>query len=286
MREHQAQLFATDFVFLEAPRWRHGRLWVSDVFDCKIFSLKPDGSRYIECHLAHRPSGLGFLPDGTLIAASARDRKLVKIVNGEAIPYADLSPWAPADVNDFAVDESGRIYVGNFGYDFHGGAPLAPTDLHLVESNGSITVAASGLEFPNGAVIINKGRTLVVAETWARRLRAFDIDSSGKLSNGRIYADLLNREPDGICADVDDGLWVSCFNTGEIIRIAASGEITDRILGGTHAISCHLGGTDGRTLFCTVHTGTEKDMEAQRRLSAIKTVRVEIPGAVAAPSAL
>jgi sugar lactone lactonase YvrE len=103
------------------------------------------------------------------------------------------------------------------------------------------------------------------------------------LSNGRLYADLGKRQPDGICADVEDGLWVCCFNTGEIIRIAASGAITDRILGGTHAISCQLGGPDGRTLFCTVHTGTEKDMEARRRLSAIKTVRVGIPGAVTAP---
>src|SRR5271157_6063547 len=164
MRERSAAVFAEGFVFLEAPRWRDNRLWLSDVYDYKVFTLDAEGHRTLVCPVPGRPSGLGFLPDGTPIVVSASDGKLMKIVDGALSVYADLSDHAAGDVNDFAVDERGRLYVGNFGYDFLGGAPIEPTDLHLVDTDGSIRVAASGVEFPNGTVIKDEGRTLVVAE--------------------------------------------------------------------------------------------------------------------------
>lgn len=279
MKEYQPILFADNFVFLEAPRWHQDRLWVSDVFDLKLYTLEPDGRRTVVCDVPHRPSGIGFMPDGTPIVVSSRDRKLMKVVDGRLAVHADLSRYAAGDVNDFAVDDRGRIYVGNFGYDFHGGAPKAPTDIHLVEPDGSIHVAASGLEFPNGIVIMNGGRTLVVAETWSCRLTAFDRNAAGQLSNRRIFADLGHREPDGICVDAEGGIWAACFNTGEVVRVLDGGEVTDLIACSRHAIACQLGGKDGKTLFCTVYTGTLEDMAAQERLAAVYTVEVDIPGA-------
>ena len=277
-KEHRPTLWADDFVFLEAPRWRQDRLWVSDVFDKKLYTIQPDGSRTVLRELPHRPCGIGFLPDGTAVVVSMRDRKILRIVDDGFEVYADLSGLATGDLNDLVVDEQGRIYVGNFGYDFHGGAPKAATDMHVVELDGSTRVAASGLEFPNGAVIINGGRTLVVAETWACRLTAFDRASNGELSNGRLYADLGHREPDGICADTAGGIWVACFNTGEFVRVLDGGEVTDRAVCGRHAIACQLGGMDGRTLFCSAYTGTVEDIEAGKRLAALFTVEVETPG--------
>lgn len=279
MAAYEPTLFAEDFIFLEAPRWRDGELWVSDVFDEKVYRLGTNGSRAVVCEVPHRPSGLGFMPDGTPIVASARDRKLMKIVGRDLVVHADLSSVAAGDVNDFAIDECGRIYVGNFGYDFHGGAPSAAADLHVVDSDGGIRVAASGLEFANGTLIMNGGRTLVVAETWCRRLTAFDRDSDGHLSNRRIYADLGTREPDGICVDAEGGVWACCFNTGEVIRVLDGGTITNRIKCSNHAISCQLGGADRKTLFCTVYTGTLEDMGLHKRLAAVYAIRVDIPGA-------
>lgn len=279
MKQHQATLFADDFLFLEAPRWHQGRLWISDVFDMKLYTVQANGDRTLICDVPQRPSGIGFLPDGTPIVVSARDKKLMKLVDGTLAVHADLSSFATGYLNDLVVDECGRIYVGNFGYDLYGGAPKVPTDLHLVEPDGSVSVAASGIEFPNGMVLMNGGRALVVAETWACRLTAFERGPNGELSNRRVYADLGKREPDGICVDAEGGIWVACFNTGEFLRILDGGEITDHISLARHAISCGLGGKDGKTLFCSVYTGTLEDMEANKRLAAVYTVEVEIPGA-------
>lgn len=277
-KEHRPTLWVKDFVFLEAPRWHQDRLWVSDVFDQKLYTIQPDGSRTVLREMPHRPCGIGFLPDGTAVVVSMRDRKLLRLVGDGFELHADLSYFAAGDVNDLVTDEQGRIYVGNFGYDYHGGAPKALTDLHLVEPDGSTRVAASGLEFPNGSVIMNGGRTLVVAETWACRLTAFDRATNGELSNRRLYADLGDREPDGMCADTSNGIWVACFNTGEFVRVLDGGEVTDRAVCGRHAVACQLGGADGRTLFCCAYTGTIEELEAGKRLAAVFTVEVETPG--------
>ncbi|MGN5477939.1 SMP-30/gluconolactonase/LRE family protein [Cupriavidus basilensis] len=249
MERYKPSLFADDFIFLEAPRWHDNRLWVSDVFDHTVYTLDPNGTRQKICEVPQRPSGLGFLPDGTPIVVSSKDRRLMKIVGHSLIEYSDLSAMATGDVNDFAVDGQGRIYVGNFGYDYDAGEPRALTSLHRVDRDGAIRVAATGLEFPNGSVIIEDGKTLIVAETWLGRLTAFDIDSEGELGNRRLYADLGTREPDGICADGAGAIWVACFNTGEFLRVLEGGAITDIIKFDGRAISCAVGGAEGCQLF-------------------------------------
>lgn len=280
MNEHQAVLFADDFIFLEAPRWHQDRLWVCDVFDFKLYAIRPDGGRTLVCEaLPPRPNSVGFLPDGTPVIVASVGRQLMRIVNGTLSVHADLSAFATGDLNDFAVDECGRIYIGNFGYDLFAGAPTALTDLHIVELDGSVRVGARGVEFPNGSVLTNDGRMLVVAETWAGRLTAFERSSNGDLSKRRVYADLGGRQPDGICLDSAGGIWVASFNTGEVVRVLDGGEITDRISFSGHAVACQLGGSDGRTLFCSTYTGTMNDMLDKKRLGTLFTAKVDVPAA-------
>lgn len=279
--EHQATLWMDDFIFLEAPRWHQNRLWIADVFDKKLYTLQPDGSRTVLGEVPNRPCGIGFLPDGSAVVVSMRDRKILKVGSEGFSVYADLSTLAAGDVNDLVVDAQGRIYVGNFGYDHHGGAPVVSTKLLTVEPDGATRIVEGDLEFPNGMAIIHGGRTLVVAETWAGRLSAFDRAPDGSLSNRRLFADLGGRQPDGICADAGDGIWAACFNTGEFIRVEDGGQVTDRVVCGRHAIACALGGPQGNTLFCSAYTGTVQDMEAGKRLAAVFTVDVKLPGIAA-----
>jgi sugar lactone lactonase YvrE len=278
MNDHKATLFADDFIFLEAPRWQNGKLWVSDVFDHKLHSLTLDGKSTFVCDVPNRPSGQGFLPDGTHIVVSATDRKLLKVEDGKLSEYADLSAHATGYVNDFAIDRHGRIYAGNFGYDYDGGEPRKPASLHRVDPDGSIREVADGVDFPNGAVIINGGRTLVVAETWIGKLTAFDLSDEGALSNRRTFADLGERQPDGICADQADAIWVGCFNTGEFLRVKDGGEITDRVAFEGRAVSCILGGADMRQLFCTVYAGSIPELVAKQRKGCIYTLAVDVAG--------
>ncbi|MGF6609438.1 sugar lactone lactonase YvrE [Paraburkholderia sp. WSM4175] len=269
MKEHQATLVADGFVFLEAPRWHDNRLWVSDVFDFTLYTVSEDGIRSVVCNVPGRPAGIGFLPDKTPIVVSCAEKKLMKVSEGALSVYADLTDVAAGDLNDLVVDDVGRVYVGNFGYDLFGGAPIEVTEMHVVEPDGSIRVAAAGLEFPNGTVIKDDGRTLVVAETWRGKLTAYDRSVNGELSNRRLFADLDGRQPDGICVDKHGAIWTGCYNTGEFIRVLEGGEITDRIKFEGNAVSCAIGGSNGNMLFCCVYLGTDEQLQARQPCSAI-----------------
>lgn len=279
MKEHHATIFADGFVFLEGPRWHNGQLWVADMWDFKVYRVTSNGQHEVVCDVPHRPSGLGFLPDGTLLVVSMTDRKLMRVENGEIMVHADLSNIATGDANDLLVDREGRAYVGNFGYDLFGGAPAELADLILVDLDGSAQVVADKLDFPNGMVLLNDSHTLVLAETWSKRLTAFDRAADGSLSNRRVFADLGERTPDGICADKEGAIWVSSFVSGEFIRVMEGGEVTDYVMcEGKRAAACVLGGDDGRTLFCLTFEGSIEDIHQRKRAGAIETVRVDVAG--------
>lgn len=278
MQNHSADLFADGFMFLEAPKWHDGALWVSDVFDGRLYSIASDGSPNVVCEVPLRPSGQGFLPDGRHLVVSAMDCKLMVVVDGALQEYADLSSHATGYVNDFAIDAAGRVYVGNFGYDYDGGDERRTSCLHRVDPDGTIATVASGVEFPNGMAIINDGRTLIVAETWRCRIIAFDIAQDGELSNHRVFAELGNRQPDGLCADAQGAIWVGCFNTGEFLRVLDGGEITDRFAFEGSAISCVIGGVDNTTLYMTTFLGPPDEIATDKRKSAVFKAIVEVPG--------
>lgn len=279
MREHRARRLIDDFIFLESPKWHGDRLWVSDVFDHKVYRLGENGAREKVCDVPNRPSGLGFLPDGTPIVVSSKDFRLYRIVGHEIVEYADLTQHATGHVNDFAVDGQGRIFVGNFGYDYDAGEPRKTTNIHRVDPDGTISIAASDVDFPNGMVVIDQGRTLVVNETWAGRVIAFHLSPDGTLSNRRVFADLGERQPDGLCADAEGAVWVGCFNTGEFLRLRDGGEITDRIGFDGRGVSCAIGGADGHTLFCTVYCGPVEELVAGKRKAAVFTLTVDVGAA-------
>jgi sugar lactone lactonase YvrE len=276
MNTHKTQLLADGFVFLEGPRWHNDHLWFSDMWGFKVYKMTAAGARSVVCEVPKRPSGIGFLPDGTPLVVSMADKKLMKLIGNRLRVHSHLDKLAGGDVNDIVTDRNGRSYVGNFGYDLFGGAEKALADLILVEANGAARVVASGLDFPNGTVII-EDKTLVVAESWANRLTAFDIAADGGLSNRRVFAALDNRTPDGICLDAAGAIWVSCFSTGEFIRVLDGGEITDIAqCGDKRAVACQLGGADGRTLFCLTYAGQLEDLHQRKAAAAIETVRVSV----------
>lgn len=278
-RELRLTRFAEGFLIPEGMRWRDGKLWMSDLMDGKVYCVDADGTRHLLADFPAKVSGLGFLPDGSLIASSMEDRKVYRIIDGSLQLYADLSDLATGNLNELITDDTGLTYVGNFGYDYMGGAEPRPTHLHLIAPDGSISEGPGNLTFPNGMVVIDGGRTLVVAESWERRLTAFDRTTDGTLSNGRLYANLGNRTPDGLCVDVEDGIWISSFETGEFVRLARDGGITDIIsLPGHIAFCCVLGGEDGKTLYAGAYDGSVGQIFDAEFRGFVGTARVEVAG--------
>jgi sugar lactone lactonase YvrE len=271
-------------VFLEGPRWHGGKLWVSDMWGYNVYTIDAEsGAREHVVKVAERPSGLAFAKDGTPVIVSMENRQLVKLVGGQLMPYADLSGVATGDCNDMVMDAQGRCYVGNFGYNLLSGEEAKTAKLALVDTDGSVRPVGDGLNFPNGAVIMNGGRTLVVAETFGCCLTAFDVAANGDLSNRRCFAALGEHTPDGICLDTDGGIWVASFMTSVFLRVKDGGEVTDCIeVPGKRAVACQLGGDDGKTLFCLTYDGTIEDLHHAKPAAAIEIARVQF-GAAGSP---
>ncbi|MFF5185667.1 SMP-30/gluconolactonase/LRE family protein [Streptomyces sp. NPDC000345] len=270
------------FRFPEGGRWHDGRLWFSDMHTGEIFRVDPDGDQLPEVvtRIDDQPSGLGWLADGSLLISSMLRRVVLKHApDGSQSVHADLSAMTDAPINDMVVDESGTAYLGGFGYDLYAGAPQENGPVFAIPPTGEARVADSDMVFPNGAVILPGTRTLVVAETWAARLTAFDIGEDGELSGKRLWAPLpAGSTPDGLCVDAEGGVWVSCIVNGRFIRVLAGGEVTDVVdVPGRCATDCVLGGHDGRSLYLLT-SNSWQPADTEERQGWIETVRVDVPG--------
>ena len=266
----------SNLTFPEGPRWHDGLLWFSDFYSHEVITGDEKGTRNTIVAVPEQPSGLGWNTQGELLIVSMRDQKLLRHSNDRLVEEADLSPYSNYWCNDMVVDKSGGAYIGNFGFNRHAGEKPKPTTLVRVAPNGKVSIAAEDLWFPNGAVITPDNSTLIIAETRASRLTAFDILHNGELKNRRVFAETSNMYPDGICLDEEGAIWVADPKNKEVIRIKEGGEITDKLeLETRGAYACMLGGNDGKTLFICTNTGSGPDI-ANQRAGRIETTRVKI----------
>lgn len=269
----------TGLSFGEGPRWRDNRLYFSDFYVHQVRTVDESGRAETIVEVPGRPSGLGWRPDGTMLIVSMTDRRLMRFSGGELTVEAELKPLATGHCNDMIVDAKGRAYVGNFGFDRHAGEPQRPAVLVRVDPDRSVHKAADELMFPNGTVITPDGKTMIIGETFAKRLTAFDIAADGSLSNRRLWAETPNCNPDGICLDAEGGIWVTGAFTHHMVRVLEGGKIThDLDLGARAAYACMLGGVDRRTLFVITNSGSGPAI-ADKRDGRIETIRVDVPGA-------
>ena len=270
--------------FFEGPRWRDGRWWVADMFRRVVLAVDADGRSSEVARVEGRPSGLGWLPDGSLLVVSMLDRRLLRISPaGDTRVHADLSAHCDWHANDMVVAADGRAYVGNFGFDLGGRASPRATVLVRVDLDGTVTPAADGLLFPNGSVITPDGRTLVVAETFGRRLSAFTIRDDGSLGEHRVWADLepAGIAPDGCCLDAEGRIWVADGAGHRCSLVAEGGEVVDEIPSprGLRFFACMLGGEDGRALLLCAAPDYDEKRRLQERAASLLTTVVEVPRA-------
>jgi sugar lactone lactonase YvrE len=283
--------------FFEGLRWHDGRWWVSDFYDegGRILAITPEGEVEREIAL-EQPSGMGWLPDGDLLAVSMTQHKLFRIgEDGEPREYADLSEFSRGEANDMCVDSNGRAFVGSFGYDLYGGEQAKGAALMRVELDGSVAVAAEDLHFPNSVIIPPAGDTLIVAETIAARVTAFALAPDGRLDERRVYAQIaptpaleeidaaytkVGYGPDGCTLDAEGFLWCGDSLGNRCSRIAPGGEIVEEIPTpeeGYMTVAATLGGEDGRTLLMAVAPDWRLGMGSGERLASLYTARVDVP---------
>jgi sugar lactone lactonase YvrE len=236
----------------ESPRWHLDRLWFSNWGTRQIVAVDLDGNSEV---VGEGPEGLGWavnwLPDGRMLVTG---QELSRIeADGSRVPHADLGHISSYGWSELTVDGRGNVYVNTINFDFAEFNEVltsgrAPGKIALVTADGEALKVAHELAFPNGMVITPDNKTLVVAESFASRLTAFDIADDGTLSNRRVWADGVG--PDGICLDADGCIWASSANmANDCARIREGGEVLERIDLGRPCFATMLGGPGRRTLF-------------------------------------
>lgn len=282
--------FITGLTFSEDPRIYNGYLWFSDFFSKRVLKADMDsGEVETVCQLNDQPSGLGWLPDGRMLIVSMLHRKVFcQEKNGELKEYADLNQIATYHCNDMLVDKTGRAYVGNFGGDLSSLAKkygrealknmkLPTAAIACIEPNGNVKVVAENMLFPNGTVLTNNGKTMVIAETYGNCLTAFDIEEDGSLVNRRIWAQFDNIYPDGICIDSEGAIWASNPIESMAYRVLEGGEITDQVQTSQNCYALALGGKYGKTLFCCTAQTSHPVESLQLKSGKIEIVEVDVP---------
>jgi sugar lactone lactonase YvrE len=283
--------------FFESPRWHEGSWWVSDFYRHGVYTVSTEGAAELVVEVAHQPSGLGWLPDGALLVVSMKDQRVLRRDrDGDVSVHAELGAFTDSAVNDMVVDGHGRAWVGCFGFDLMAFADPRLAPLMRVDPDGTASLAAEDLMFPNGSVITPDGSTLIVGETAGCRYTAFTIRPDGSLSDRRVWAQLAPTPelgplqemlpqiavgPDGCTLDAEGLIWAADEAGGRCIRIAAGGAIVDeiRMPEGLGCFACALGGEDGRTLLVCAAPDFLETNRMQSRDAVLLTTEVDVPHA-------
>lgn len=286
------ELVAGDLAFTEAPRWRDGKLYFSDMFFGRVHSVDEAGRVETLLEIDDIPSGMGFLPNGDLLVTLMRGGRIVRLgKDGQQQDYADLTGHAFGP-NDMAVDRDGRVYVGQLGYD-HQREDRKSAALLTIAPDGTIAVAADGLWGPNGILLSEDGSSLTVAESESDRVTRFTRRDDGTLFDRRILAQLPNdHRPDGICGDSDGGVWIAVpfamggeaaprhFGPG-IVRAGSDGAITHLIPApeGRRFVACSFGGAARDRLHICSVTTSSRDRGRVAREARIEAIYPGFKGA-------
>ena len=273
----EPQTLITGIAFGESPRWHDGRLWFADWGAQEVIAVDRDGVSEVVVRVGFPsfPLSIDWLPDGRLLLVSARDGLLLRREpDGSLTTHADLGalaakgqPW-----NEIVVDGRGNAYVNNTGFDFPGGE-FAPGTIALVAPDGSAREVAEGIAFPNGLAVTPDNSTLICAESYGRKLTAFDIGADGTLSNKRVWADLGDGVPDGICTDAEGAVWYGDVPNRRCARVAEGGDVLQTVELDRGCFACMLGGADGKTLFIVAQEwGGVENMRGEGRTGRVLTV--------------
>ena len=293
------KLIAENLYFSEGPRWHENKLWFSDFYQHAVFNIEENGTPNKVVDIPNQPSGLGWMPDGSMLIVSMLDRKVMKYREGHLSVHADLSQITAFRCNDMVVDANGNAYVGNFGSIFHA-KNIKPTCLIFVNTNGDAKIIERNLDFPNGTVITPDGKKMIIGETYGGKLTSFDISSDGSLSNRKVWAQMMPKSyylltkivralkipvkegsatpypvPDGICLDSNNGIWVASPTTSEVIRYTQGGVVSKRISTPDRAYACMLGGKEGNTLFVSTAKASDPEIASKEKNGKIYSIEVD-----------
>ncbi len=287
MKTHNAPAILVDNThglrFTESPRWHQGKFWFIDIHGQAIRTVDLSGRLETVVDLPFKPNGFGIRTDGSLVFSDALQRKVYSWKQGHLTLLSDLTTHTAFCLSDGLLDAQGNFFIGDIGYNFLDPSqqPVNTCVIARVSPDGTASVAARGLHFPNGMALSSDARTLIVAECMGHCLTAFDVSPNGELGSRRLYADLPEGvHPDGIALDAEGAVWLA-NPEGEygVLRVREGGEILERIQLDTHAYAVALGGLERRhLLICASDTHNPAEI-AVKPSATLRVLEVDVPGA-------
>ncbi len=254
-RVPQPTALLTDIVLGESPRWHDDRLWFCDWGGHEVVAVDVEGRREVILPVDSLPFSIDWQPDGRLLVLSADDRRLRRReLDGSLTVLAELRDLSDHPWNEIVVDGRGNSYVNGIGFDLMGGQEASPGIIAVVTPDGAARTVGDGLLFPNGMAVTPDNSTLIVAESYGQRLTAFTIDADGSLSERRLWADLGDGVPDGICLDADGAIWYADVPNARCVRVREGGDVLQTVEVDRGCFACMLGGADGTMLFILAAT--------------------------------
>jgi sugar lactone lactonase YvrE len=266
--------------FGESPRWHDDRLWFSDWGTQEVVAVDLEGEREVIVGVPSSPFSIDWLPDGRLLIISGPEGVLLRRESdGSLVTHVDLSGLSDHPWNEIVVDGRGDVYVNNIGFEFPDGE-FAPGTVALLTPDGSVRQVADGVAFPNGMAVTPDNSTLILAESYGNKLTAFDIAEDGGLSNRRMWADLEDGVPDGICLDTEGAVWYGDVPNKRCVRVREGGEVLQTIELDLGCFACMLGGVDRRTLFMVAQRWGDTESTAEGEPTGqVLVVLAPAPGA-------
>jgi sugar lactone lactonase YvrE len=264
---------------VESPRWHGDRLYFSDWSAGEVVAVDAEGTSEVVARVESLPLCTAWLPGERLVIVSSTDGRLLRREpDGTLVTHAELGRpgW-----NDVVADGRGNVYVNGAGFDPMAGEAFRAGSVVLAAPDGSVRQVADDIAFPNGMAVTADNSTLIVADSYRHRLVAFEIGADGGLSGRRVWAELGDGVPDGICTDEEGAVWYADVPNRRCVRVAEGGGVLQTVELNRGGFACALGGPDGRTLFITAATWqgmTESEMVAPGS-GQVLTTRVDVPGA-------
>lgn len=270
----------TGIAFGESPRWHDGRLWFSDWGAGELIAVDLSGRSEVIARVQSFPFSIDWLPDGRLLIVHSQDKLLLRREpDGSVVAHAELGSLARGAWNEIVVDGRGNAYLNGIGFDFMTDDEFAPGVVVLVTPDGAARPVADGLAFPNGMAVTSDNSTLIIAESYASRLTAFDIAVDGGLSNRRVWASVGEDHPDGICLDAEGAAWYADVGNKHCVRVREGGEVVQTIDLDRGCFACMLGGPDRKTLFLVAREWHDTDVSKGMGTGQLLTAAAPASGA-------
>jgi sugar lactone lactonase YvrE len=219
------KILADNLIFPECPRFHDGHIYIVDGPAVRRFDLA--GNVEVAVQLPTMMLlGLQIEPDGTFYTGAAFDRTVYRVKDGKAELAADLSAVVETPNNELVVLPGGEMLVGNMGFFILKGEAPVPCGLYRVAKDGSVARTGPDIVFPNGMVLLDGGRKLLVAGGMGSQVWTLDLAEDGEVTGSDVLDLTANdHKPgaDGIAQAADGSLWYGDMHHGEAVQCNADG---------------------------------------------------------------